>query len=181
MAFSVKESILDLERRNYCKRRAKPRFYADEDFPRAAMELLRTRADVLTDQEAGLRAHPDENQSAFALKEGRILVIRFSTLRLSNSRVSSPIPEYATEITASFSCLASSSPSGDLWNSSPRLLDYFKVQEQERPNPRPLDLKGPVMEVLGPKCNERSSTLTPLRRFCCCFISCLLSCSLNQI
>src|SRR5258707_13393090 len=33
-------------------------------------------------------------------------------------------------------------------------------------NPRPLDLKGVVMEVLGPKCNERSSTLTPLRSIC---------------
>ncbi len=39
----------------------------------------------------------------------------------------------------------------------PRLLAYFKVQEHERPNPRPLDLKGVVMEVLGPKCNERST------------------------
>ena len=42
----------------------------------------------------------------------------------------------------------------------PRLLAYFKVQEQERPNPRPLDLEGVVTEVLGPKCNEGSSTLT---------------------
>jgi hypothetical protein len=41
----------------------------------------------------------------------------------------------------------------------PRLLAYFKVQELERPNPRPLDLKGVVMKVLGPKCNERSTTL----------------------
>jgi hypothetical protein len=41
----------------------------------------------------------------------------------------------------------------------PRLLAYFKMQEHERPNPRPLDLKGVVMEVLGPKCNERSGTL----------------------
>jgi hypothetical protein len=43
-----------------------------------------------------------------------------------------------------------------------------KGQKQERPNPRPLDLKGVVMEVLGPKCNERSSTLTPLRSLCTC-------------
>jgi hypothetical protein len=42
----------------------------------------------------------------------------------------------------------------------PRLLAYFKVQEHERPNLRSLDLKGVVMEVLGPKCNERSGTLT---------------------
>jgi hypothetical protein len=42
----------------------------------------------------------------------------------------------------------------------PRLLAYFKVQEHERPNPSPLDLRGFVMEVLCPKRNERSSTLT---------------------
>jgi hypothetical protein len=47
----------------------------------------------------------------------------------------------------------------------PRLLAYFKVQKHERPNPRQLDLKGVVTQVLGPKCNERSSTLTPLRKF----------------
>jgi hypothetical protein len=46
----------------------------------------------------------------------------------------------------------------------PRLLAYSKVQEHERPNRRPLDLKGVVTEVLGPKCNERSSTLTPTRQ-----------------
>jgi hypothetical protein len=40
-----------------------------------------------------------------------------------------------------------------------RLLAYFKAQEHERPSPKPLDLKGVVMEVLGPKCNERSGTL----------------------
>src|SRR5450631_2745474 len=45
----------------------------------------------------------------------------------------------------------------------PRLLAYFKMREHERPNPRPLDLKGVVMEVLGPKCNGCSGTLTPLR------------------
>src|SRR5450631_3850876 len=44
----------------------------------------------------------------------------------------------------------------------PRLLAYFKMREHERPNPRPLDLKGVVMEVLGPKCNGCSGTLTPL-------------------
>jgi hypothetical protein len=43
----------------------------------------------------------------------------------------------------------------------PRLLAYFKVQKHERPNRRQLDLKGVVTQVLGPKCNERSSTLTP--------------------
>ena len=47
----------------------------------------------------------------------------------------------------------------------PRLLAYFKVQEQERPNPRPLDLKGVVMDVLGPKCNEVQVHSLPLGAF----------------
>jgi Putative zinc ribbon domain len=42
----------------------------------------------------------------------------------------------------------------------PRLLAYFK--EQERPNPRPLDLQGVATEVLSPKCNERSSRKWPM-------------------
>jgi hypothetical protein len=37
----------------------------------------------------------------------------------------------------------------------------FEGQEHERPNPRPLDLKEVVIEVLGPKCNGCSGTLTP--------------------
>ncbi|WP_424171248.1 transposase [Terracidiphilus sp.] len=41
----------------------------------------------------------------------------------------------------------------------PRLLAYFKMQDQERPNPRPLEHKGLVMEVPGPKCNGCSGTL----------------------
>jgi alkylhydroperoxidase/carboxymuconolactone decarboxylase family protein YurZ len=36
----------------------------------------------------------------------------------------------------------------------------FQKAKQERPNPMPLVLKGVVMEVLGPKCNERSGTLS---------------------
>ena len=46
------------------------------------------------------------------------------------------------------------------------LLAYLKVQEHERPNPRPLDLTGVVMEANGPKCNERSSTLRRLLATC---------------
>ena len=48
----------------------------------------------------------------------------------------------------------------------PRLLAYFKLQEHGDPNTSPPALKGVVMEVLGPKCNGRSGTLTPLRSFC---------------
>jgi hypothetical protein len=54
----------------------------------------------------------------------------------------------------------------------PRLLANFKMQDQERPNPRPLDHKGVVMEVPGPKCNGCSGTLTPLSVFCCCCCFC---------
>src|ERR1700722_17863370 len=38
---------------------------------------------------------------------------------------------------------------------------YLKMQNKERPNPRPLDHNGVVMEVAGPKCNGCSGTLTP--------------------
>jgi len=44
-------------------------------------------------------------------------------------------------------------------------LDYWhisKVQSMRDRIPRLLDLKGVVMEVLGTKCNERSSTLTSI-------------------
>ena len=53
-------------------------------------------------------------------------------------------------------------PFGIITFPRPRLLAYFKVQKHARPNPRQLDLKGVVTQVLGPKCNERSSTLTTL-------------------
>ena len=40
-------------------------------------------------------------------------------------------------------------------------LDCWNISdEQERSNARPSDLKGVVMEVLDPKCNERSGILT---------------------
>jgi predicted nuclease of predicted toxin-antitoxin system len=52
-----------------------PKFYADENFPSAAVRLLRgTKAQVLTAKEAGLNGHPDENQIAFALKNGYVLL-----------------------------------------------------------------------------------------------------------
>jgi predicted nuclease of predicted toxin-antitoxin system len=59
----------------YRRRRAKPKFYADENFPTAAVRLLRaTKVQVLTAKEAGLNGHPDENHVAFALKNGCILL-----------------------------------------------------------------------------------------------------------
>lgn len=60
---------------DYVRRNAKPRFYADENFPTAATALLRRRkADVLTVAEARRRGHPDENHAAEALRLGRALI-----------------------------------------------------------------------------------------------------------
>src|SRR5271168_4958109 len=42
----------------------------------------------------------------------------------------------------------------------PRLLAYFEVEQQETPELKAFSLKGVLMEVLGPKCSERSNTLT---------------------
>jgi predicted nuclease of predicted toxin-antitoxin system len=59
----------------YRRRRAKARFYADENFPVLAVELLRKMgAKVVTVQEVGRRRHPDENHTAYALKHGYILL-----------------------------------------------------------------------------------------------------------
>lgn len=54
---------------------AKVRFYADENFPSLATEILRAMgARVITVQEADLRRHPDENHAGFALRNGYVLV-----------------------------------------------------------------------------------------------------------
>jgi hypothetical protein len=60
---------------DYVRRRAKPRFYADENFPNVAIKILkRLGADVLTVRDARRRGHPDENHVAEALRLGRILI-----------------------------------------------------------------------------------------------------------
>ena len=60
---------------DYMRRKAKARFYADENFPAMATEILGERgADVLTVQEHRRRRHPDENHSAEALRLGRVLI-----------------------------------------------------------------------------------------------------------
>jgi hypothetical protein len=59
----------------YARRRAKPRFYADENFPSAAIKILRQLgADVLTVRDTRRHGHPDENHAAEALRLGRILL-----------------------------------------------------------------------------------------------------------
>jgi len=65
--------IQDVER--FYARRAKPRFFADENFPDQAVKVLREIGGwVKTVKEVGLRGHPDENHTAYALKCGLILV-----------------------------------------------------------------------------------------------------------
>ena len=60
---------------DFAGRKAKPRFYADENFPELAIGILRQfKADVLTVREIGRRGHPDENHAAEALRLGRVLI-----------------------------------------------------------------------------------------------------------
>jgi uncharacterized protein DUF5615 len=60
---------------DYVRRRAKPRFYADENFPGIAITILRQLgADVLTVRDTRRCGHPDENHIAEALRLGRILI-----------------------------------------------------------------------------------------------------------
>ncbi len=57
------------------RRRAKARFYADENFPGVAVGILRQLgADVSIVREAGCTGHPDENHAASALRLGRVLI-----------------------------------------------------------------------------------------------------------
>jgi predicted nuclease of predicted toxin-antitoxin system len=59
----------------YFARRAKARFYADENLPKEAVGILRGMgAKVLTVQEANKRGEPDENHAAYALKKGLVLL-----------------------------------------------------------------------------------------------------------
>ncbi len=60
---------------DYRARRAKARFYADEDFPPQAVHLVREMgAKVQTNREAGLGGHDDGDQIAYALRNGLILL-----------------------------------------------------------------------------------------------------------
>ena len=60
---------------DYLRRRAKVRFYADENFPYLATRMLRRfGTQVVTVQDAGLRRHPDENHAGYALRYGYVLL-----------------------------------------------------------------------------------------------------------
>jgi predicted nuclease of predicted toxin-antitoxin system len=59
----------------YFKRKAKARFYADENFPKQAIALLREMgAKVQTNRRAGLNGRSDEDQLAYALRNGLVVV-----------------------------------------------------------------------------------------------------------
>jgi len=64
------EQVLD-----YLARRATARFYADENFPTKAVNLVREiGAKVRTNQEAGLNGHDDGDQFAYAQRNGFIVL-----------------------------------------------------------------------------------------------------------
>lgn len=59
----------------YRRRRARARFYVDENLPTAATEVLRRMgARVVTVQDLGRRGHPDDSHAAYALKHGYMLL-----------------------------------------------------------------------------------------------------------
>jgi len=65
------EEVID-----YRRRKAKPKFYADENFPTAAMMLIRSGGcNVLTANEVELQGHPDENHAAYAVPIGKSMVM----------------------------------------------------------------------------------------------------------
>jgi predicted nuclease of predicted toxin-antitoxin system len=61
----------------HVSKRAKARFYADENFPAKAVSILRAMgAQVRTALEANLLGHPDENHLAYARRHGYMLLTR---------------------------------------------------------------------------------------------------------
>jgi len=59
---------------DYRRRKAKARFYADENFPARATGALRRFGRVTTVQDSQRRGQSDEDHAAYALKHGLILV-----------------------------------------------------------------------------------------------------------
>jgi len=69
-----KREMDEVERYRKMKK-TKPRFYADENFPERAIEVLRGwNFDVLTAIDADKKGHPDENHLAEARRLGRVLL-----------------------------------------------------------------------------------------------------------
>ena len=75
---AIDGKLTERERRqvdDFARRKAKPRFYADENFPELAIEMLKgLNADVMNVRNTRRKGHPDENHAAEALRLGRILI-----------------------------------------------------------------------------------------------------------
>jgi predicted nuclease of predicted toxin-antitoxin system len=99
----------------YRRRKAKARFYADENFPHLATRLLRKMGGrVVTVQDLNLKGHPDENHAAYALKHGHVLLTcdrdylderRFPLIHCPAIAVFDFGSGNAREIRQAFSCL----------------------------------------------------------------------------
>ena len=111
----TKEEEKEIAKSPRRKKPKKMRFYADEDFPPKATEILRDWGfEVLTVQEAGKRRHPDENHLAEAKKQDRILITRDRDYLYDRRYPLHPSPtlvvcdfgtETTDEIIATFQCL----------------------------------------------------------------------------
>ncbi len=107
-----KQQVID-----FVRREAKPRFYADENFPESATTILRRlKADVLTVHDTRRRRHPDENHTAEALRLRRVLITcdrdylnerRFPLIHCPALVVCNFGQGTAAEIRATFNCLSS--------------------------------------------------------------------------
>src|SRR5258708_8153597 len=105
-----KQQVID-----FARRKAKPRFYADENFPELAIAILRRfKADVLTVRETGRRGDPDETHASEALRLGRVLITcdrdylderRFPLIHCPALVVFDFGRGTASEIIATFKCL----------------------------------------------------------------------------
>jgi uncharacterized protein DUF5615 len=75
---AIDGKLTERERRqvdDFARRKAKPRFYADENFPELAIEMLKgLNADVMNVRNTRRKGPPDENHAAEALRLGRILI-----------------------------------------------------------------------------------------------------------
>lgn len=97
------------------RRNAKAKFYADENFPSLATELVRANGyHILTAQRANMRGHPDENHAALALRHKRVLLTcdrdyldhsRFPLIHCPVIVVCNFGPGSANDILLTFRCL----------------------------------------------------------------------------
>jgi Domain of unknown function (DUF5615) len=117
---AIDGKLTERERRqvdDFARRKAKPRFYADENFPELAIEMLRRlKADVMNIRNTRRKGHPDESHAAEALRLGRVLITcdrdyldehRFPLIHCPALVVCDFGQGTASEIRATFKCLGS--------------------------------------------------------------------------